>query len=253
METTDLEARTPAVPSRTTTSTILGRRPLKLHTMITLLCIVSGSLDAISFLALGEAFASVMTGNVVFIGVAVGTQDADLGIACGLAIAGYSVGVLSGGWLVNHWRTSTEGDVWPGRVTRVLGLQLTILLAMNVYWIAHSGRFGDRSIIVMLMLGAFAMGLQGAAVRRIGVSVSTTYMTGALTTLLEALATRRPLSVTESSAIFGLLALLAGALLASGVLSVARPCALLVPAVALATVVVLGAWSRDSRGVADGR
>ena len=46
---------------------------LPLHALVILLCVISGSLGAISFLALGEAFASVMTGNIVFIGAAAGT------------------------------------------------------------------------------------------------------------------------------------------------------------------------------------
>ncbi len=81
---------------------------LPLHTMVTLLCIVSGSLDAISFLALGEAFASVMTGNIVFLGVAVGTRDPHLALSCGIALGGYVVGTAAGSWLVTHWKRSAK-------------------------------------------------------------------------------------------------------------------------------------------------
>lgn len=54
------------------------------------------------------------------------------------------------------------------------------------------------------------MGIE-AAVRGIGVPVSTTYITGGLTTLLEALATRRRFSAAENSALGGLLPWRSGA------------------------------------------
>ena len=54
---------------------------------------------------------------------------------------------------------------------------------------------------------ACAMGMQGAAMRAIGVTVSTTYMTGALTILMDSIVTRRPFTTTDKSALGGLLSL----------------------------------------------
>lgn len=207
--------------------------------MVTLLCIVSGSLDAISFLALGEAFASVMTGNIVFLGVAAGTRDPHLALFCGIAIGGYIVGAAAGSWLVRHWKRSAEVTLWPARVSKTLGVQFGILLVASIVWMCLGGHPPDHLKIVFLVVAAGMMGIQGAAVRQVGVSVSTTYMTGALTTLLEAIVTHRPFSSTESSAVGGLLSLAFGALLGSLALAFLRTVALLVPTLALGAVLTI--------------
>ena len=207
--------------------------------MVTLMCIVSGSLDAISFLALGEAFASVMTGNIVFMGVAAGTLDSRLGLFCGIAIAGYVLGVVLGSWLVSRWKKPSEEAIFPSRVTKTLGVELGILVIACIGWFSIGGA-PDRGLEMgFLVAAAGVMGIQGSAVRRMGVPVSTTYMTGALTTLLEAIVTRRPFSRTESTAVRGLLALATGALLGSLVLTFLAPAALLVPTLALGTVLLI--------------
>ncbi len=67
-----------------------------LELRVVLLCIASGSLDAVTVLALGEAFASVMTGNIVFLGVAAGTADGSLAVSSVAALSGYVLGGSSG-------------------------------------------------------------------------------------------------------------------------------------------------------------
>lgn len=209
-----------------------------LHTMVTLLCVVSGSLDAISFLALGEAFASVMTGNIVFMGVSAGTGDSRLALFCGSAIVGYASGVLVGSWLASQRRTS-DSSLWPARATRVLAIQFGILFALSSVWLFLGGSPSRLGELAILTTAAAAMGLQGAAVRAIGVPVSTTYMTGALTTILEALVTRRPFSSTESSSMTGLPALAVGAAIGSLIVTTCRPLALFVPTAALLVVIAI--------------
>ncbi len=218
-----------------------------LHVVVTLLCITSGSLDAISFLALGEAFSSVMTGNIVFMGVSVGTSDPRLALFCGIAIISYTVGVALGSWLANRWSRANHASLWPSSVMKTLAVQLALLATAAVIWLALGGRIHGRWDLAFLAVAAGVMGIQGAAVRKIGVPVSTTYMTGALTTLLEALVTGRRLSRTETSAIGGLSALAAGALLGSVVLHVERSLALLVPTLALGAVVTILLWCGTRR------
>lgn len=214
-----------------------GRLPL--HTMVTLLCILSGSLDAISFLALGEAFASVMTGNIVFIGVAAGTLDSQLAVFCGSAIGGYIMGVLVGGALANRLASTIDERVWPARVTKTLIVQWCALLLANVLWVFLRGEPEVVSKLVLLAVASGVMGFQSAAVRNIGVQVSTTYMTGALTALLEAIVTRRPFKATETSAVGGLIALSLGALLGGLAITFYRPVAFLIPLSSLSVVLLL--------------
>ncbi len=61
-----------------------------------LLTATAGALDATTFLGLGSVFASVMTGNMVLLGLSAGKSDAELAVASGIALAGYVVGTLVG-------------------------------------------------------------------------------------------------------------------------------------------------------------
>jgi len=215
-----------------------------LRTVVILLCMVSGSLDAIAFLTLGEAFASVMTGNIVFMGLAAGTLNFRLAIYCGVAIGGYALGVLCGSWLVHlkKWKTGREEQgPWPSRVTKTLGCQLARLAIASGVWLLSGGHPDGSTEFVLLMSVTCAMGIQSAAIRAVRVPVSTTYMTGAFTLLLEAVATRRAFSHTETSALGGLVALAAGASLGGLTIVVFVPVALMAPTTILAIVVVTSA------------
>jgi uncharacterized membrane protein YoaK (UPF0700 family) len=55
----------------------------------------TASLDVTAFLRLGGVFASVMTSNLVFVGIAVVKTEAALGTRCAVAILSYVVGVGS--------------------------------------------------------------------------------------------------------------------------------------------------------------
>lgn len=61
-----------------------------------LLTATAGALDATTFIGLGSVFASVMTGNLVLLGLSAGKSDAGLAIASGIALAGYVAGTLVG-------------------------------------------------------------------------------------------------------------------------------------------------------------
>lgn len=222
-------------------------REMPVTALATLLCIAAGSIDAISFLALGEAFASVMTGNIVFLGISAAQHSGELALFCGTALAGYAVGGAFASWLVARLERPGQAPVWPPRVTKVLGVELALLTGFAVAWLVIGGHPGNTGRLAFLVVGALAMGVQGGAVRAIGVTVSTTYMTGALTTLLEALVTRRGFSHTERSAIGGLVMLFAGALLGAAALDVYRPAALFLPWLAVAAVVGIAALTHRRR------
>ena len=53
----------------------------------------TASLDVTAFLRLGGVFASVMTSNLVFVGVAVVKTEAAFGARCAVAILSYVAGV----------------------------------------------------------------------------------------------------------------------------------------------------------------
>lgn len=160
------------------------------HWLVVVLTFVTGCADATGFLALGGAFSSVMTGNMVLLGLSAGRADAALAINSGTAILSYIVGVLLGSHVA---RTALPSDpIWPRQVTRTLTIELVVLLAFLLMWELTLGHRSHNEARVLLMLAAAALGMQGSAVQRFGVpGLSSTYLTGTLTTLIGAVATRR--------------------------------------------------------------
>src|SRR5215471_12678226 len=87
--------------------------------LVVLLTVTTGAVDAASFLALGNVFGSVITGNMVLLGVAAGAARPELAVHSGVALAGYVAGVAAGAPLAAH-PDGREGT-WPPSVTITLG------------------------------------------------------------------------------------------------------------------------------------
>src|SRR5450759_2825627 len=78
--------------------------------------VVTGLVDAVSYLALGRVFVANMTGNVVFLGFA-WAGDASLSAAASLlALAAFLLGALAGGELAA--RSGAHRGASPGRGAR---------------------------------------------------------------------------------------------------------------------------------------
>jgi uncharacterized membrane protein YoaK (UPF0700 family) len=200
------------------------------HTLVVLLTFVTGSADALGFLALGGAFSSVMTGNMVLFGLAAGRADGALALTSGLAILSFAVGVLVGAHVAGVARS--DDPVWPRRVTVALLVELTVFTAYAVVWELTLDHRQDGVRLAMLLVSAVALGIQSSAVQRFGVSgLSSTYLTGTLTSLIGDVAARAAWEVLRPR-VEVLLALMAGAC-AGAVLTTrlpaAAPALLLVP------------------------
>ena len=145
--------------------------------LLLVLTIVTGLVDAASFLNLGHVFVANMTGNVVFLGFAIAGAKG-LSVAASLvALGSFLVGGVAGG------RTANRLPVHHGKLLQAgLAIQLgAVGLALAV---AASG--GDpitsarRYALIALL--AFAMGVQNATVRRLAVpELTTTVLTMTLT------------------------------------------------------------------------
>jgi uncharacterized membrane protein YoaK (UPF0700 family) len=156
--------------------------------LVVILTLCTGALDAVCFLRLGRVFSSVITGNLALLGIAVGEKNGGLAANGGLAIAGYAAGVVLGTTCAG---TAERGQpAWPRRVTVTQAVELGILVVFSAGWLISGSHRGTATRMVLLVLAATAMGVQTAAVRRLG-QMSTTYLTSTLTGLFAAVATRR--------------------------------------------------------------
>ncbi len=179
--------------------------------MVLTLSFAGGTVDAGAYLGLGHVFPANMTGNTVLLAIAAARGSAtDLGRAA-VALAAYCIGAFVG-TLVLHRR----GD-WPGKASRALLVEAALLATLVAVWSA----LGPGAHFGLIGLAAAAMGSQSAAVRASHVGgVSTTYVTGTLTTAVARIAWRlrgTPQRSSESPALPGeawilyLLGALAGA------------------------------------------
>jgi uncharacterized membrane protein YoaK (UPF0700 family) len=182
--------------------------------LLVLLAVNSGATDAVGFVALGGAFTSVMTGNMVLIGLSAAKSDGALALRSALAIVLFMAGCVIGSRVAGQ---PTGGDpLWPRQVTRALWIELAAFAVYAIGWWASGSHPTGNVQLVLLSVNAIALGTQSSAVLRFGVSgLSTTYMTGTLTTMMAALAAgRHPRHVLPSAQIIvGLVAGAAGATL----------------------------------------
>jgi uncharacterized membrane protein YoaK (UPF0700 family) len=213
--------------------------------LVVVLTITTGAVDAAAFLALGHVFASVITGNMVLLGVAAGTAQPALAVHSGVTLAGYVAGVAIGAPLAVYRHES--GTTWPPSVTVTLLVELGVLAVFSVVWeLAGSAPRGGLQLALVALLAA-AMGLQAAAVRRLG-QMSSTYLTSTLTGLVAGLVTGSKPDGRERS--LGVLAaIVAGAVVASVIVKTGPawlPAVVLVPlGLVIVSSVASFEWVRD--------
>jgi uncharacterized membrane protein YoaK (UPF0700 family) len=224
---------------------LMTERPRHVHLLVSLLTFATGCVDVVTLTVIGGAFTSVITGNLIFVGRAIGTSSLTPALHAAMAVGGYMLGVAAGSRLAHIVGRSSPAAAWPRKATIVLSVECFVLLAANVAWIGYRTDLPRAATDVLLVALALALGMQGAAARTIAGNPSTTYMTGALTALVEALSTGRARGV-DASAAAGLVTLVVGA--ASGALLVehASRLALLPPLAALLLVVAIKTRHHDT-------
>ena len=207
--------------------------------LVIVLTLVTGSTDAIGLIRLGGVFTSVMTGNMVFLGIATAEHNGSIALHTGVAFAAYVLGSFIGARVAGH-APKDETHLWPRSIVVALAVELAVVAVFAVWWELLHGTPSPHITYALLGLNAAALGVQSAAVLRFGVhGLSTTYLTGTLTQFVAGLTKRGDPLQVRSGLI--LLALIIGALLGAVTALHAPLFAPLVPLGAL-TIVVVGAW-----------
>jgi uncharacterized membrane protein YoaK (UPF0700 family) len=158
------------------------RRPHRVRDdLLAVLAVAAGSVDALTWLALGKVFSAFMTGNVVFIAVGLSSHDSALALHAAVALVSFGAGA---------WATSAAmpqqhpGVLWPARVTSGLLACAAVQIAFWGVWLAVGGHPGS-TLLVLLAISAFAMGIQTATAVALGVhAVFTTAATATWTVLV---------------------------------------------------------------------
>ena len=212
-----------------------------LPALLLVLTLATGVVDAVSILALGRVFIANMTGNIVFIGLALAGAPGFSLVAALLALAGFLVGARIGGSVISRWRTAR------GRLLAVVTSVEVVLLAGALAVAAGSAEpFAAAPRDLIAVLGAVALGMQNATARELAVpDGTTTVLTMTLTGLAADLRQRNGHVLLRR--LLAVAAMLAGAF--AGAVLVLRQSATWALALALALVAVVcaAAWVLDRR------
>lgn len=140
--------------------------------------LVTGSVDAVSYLALGHIFVANMTGNVVFLGFALaGAGGLTVWAPC-LAIACFAAGA----WSETRLAGSVPGEdrIRLAHAVSVHAVFVTIALLLSA--VEDDAKTATHAQLIALL--AFGFGVQNAAVRKLAVpDLTTTVLTMTITGL----------------------------------------------------------------------
>lgn len=201
-----------------------------LPALLVLLTVVSGIVDAVSFLGLGHVFVANMTGNVVFLGFALAGAS-DLSARHSLLAVGSFV---AGAWATGRaaGRITAKGRLFVSVTaahTTLVGAALAVVLTTG-----HRG--GEVQAALIALLGG-GMGMQNAVVRRIAVpDLKTTVLTFTITGLAD-----DPFGAPRVRRLASLAAMFTGALCGAALHLGPGPAAALAAATALLASVTVAA------------
>ncbi|WNI28088.1 YoaK family protein [Streptomyces sp. ITFR-6] len=201
------------------------------------LTVVTGLVDAVSYLQLGRVFVANMTGNVVFSGFAFAGAPGFSLAASLVALAAFAAGALTGGLLVHH------SHAHRGRMLlHALCVETVCVLAALVVTLISGSPYAGGVRFALIVLLALGLGVQNAVSRSLAVPDLTTTV---LTLTITGIASDGRLAGGGGSRagrrILSAAAMLAGALAGAVAVLHGHPVLPLVLAVAILAVVCLAA------------
>jgi uncharacterized membrane protein YoaK (UPF0700 family) len=141
------------------------------------LTLVTGLVDATSYLKLGHVFVANMTGNVVFLGFGIAGAGGISVWASLTALGSFLVGGIVGGRIGARWSSDRGRHLTATTATELLLIAGALVVA--AFSTHHIGTGSRYAVIVLL---AVAMGVQNATARKLAVpDLTTTVLTMTLT------------------------------------------------------------------------
>jgi uncharacterized membrane protein YoaK (UPF0700 family) len=205
--------------------------------------VVTGLVDAFSYLVLGHVFVANMTGNVVFLGFALVGVPGFSVIASLAAVASFAVGALLGGILGSRYRDHR------GRLHSSAAVAQAFFLAASVILAAAGSPVTAGYRYALIAVLGISMGIQNASARKIAVPDLTTTV---LTLTITGIAADSTLAGGSGSKagrrLLAIAAMLVGALLGAALI---RHTQAYYPLLIALPVIILGAAATYTLGKAD--
>jgi uncharacterized membrane protein YoaK (UPF0700 family) len=145
--------------------------------LLLVLTMVTGLVDAFSYLVLGHVFVANMTGNVIFLGFALAGARGFSIVASLVALASFWCGALTGG-AIGARMTQHRGRL----LTHAMALQSACFIVAVVVTAVSATPVtaGERYVLIVVL--SVAMGIQNATARKLAVpDLTTTVLTLTIT------------------------------------------------------------------------
>ncbi|MFH9613034.1 YoaK family protein [Streptomyces pratensis] len=141
------------------------------------LTVLTGLVDAFSFLLLGHVFVANMTGNVVFMGFALAGAPSFSMLASAVALLSFAGGALAGGVTV-HLARAHRGR----QLQHALLVETVFVTAAMIVTLVSGGPYTGGVRFTLIVLLGVGLGVQNASVRSLAVpELTTTVLTRTLT------------------------------------------------------------------------
>jgi uncharacterized membrane protein YoaK (UPF0700 family) len=204
------------------------------------LTFVTGIVDAVSFLALGQVFSAMQTGNVIFLGLGVAGVSGAPTLAPFVALVAFLAGGMAGALLA---RTPARGA--GNRLEMAMAAEIVLLGAAALLAALADVHPGGLTAYVLIAFLSVAMGLRNTIARGIG---DPNLATTVLNLTLSAFVSSTPTGIASEPELalraVAIVAILAGAIAGALLLKVSVALAI---ATAAAVVVAAALSSRGSR------
>jgi uncharacterized membrane protein YoaK (UPF0700 family) len=153
-----------------------------------LMTFASGWMDAMCFIGIGRVFSSFMSGNVLFVGIALAKADWDLLWRASASLIAFLSGAAISATL--HRDKAAERS---NLNAVALGVELVVLFVFALVWFVYQRTGGLPVQIGLLCLAAFAMGLQSMTAMALSIpGVATNAITGTVTLIARLAILPRP-------------------------------------------------------------
>jgi uncharacterized membrane protein YoaK (UPF0700 family) len=205
-----------------------------------ILTFVTGIIDVVAFLALGQVFAAMQTGNVIFLGLGIAGVSGAPVLAPFVALAAFLAGGTAGALLAR------AGTPAPGkRLELAMAAEIVLLGAAAVLAALADVDPGGLTAYVLIAILSIAMGLRNTIARGIG---DPNLATTVLNLTLSAFVSSTPTGIASEPELAlraaAIAAILAGAIAGALLLKVSVALAI---ATAAAVVVAAALSSRGAR------
>src|SRR5260370_1956607 len=133
---------------------------------ILLLTLNAGWTDMLAYFFLGHIFASILTGNFVFIGLGLAQGNSGLLIRALAAVLVSFVGVTLGSFCLQQAPQRQTEQTWHTTLVRTLLIEWLLFLAFAIIWPLTSNLSQQGGVqILLLCLAALGTGIQRALIQ----------------------------------------------------------------------------------------